>query len=350
MQQNKTYNEFLEKLNKGELSTEQQKTLVELLKSEKGRKKFYNECLFTSALQDILSEEAQPSERIHKISESQRVSSYKKTTYRSKSTMYASLSGVAALFLLGLFFFFKTYNNNTPSIATIELAHNEIRIERGNIEFKAANAYLIKSGDVIKVNSGILKLRLNDGSLLHFDANSQFSIHYDNFSYNLHLETGKLFADIKPQINPLQITTHLSKTIVLGTRFNLEANNTLSQLHLIKGKVSFTRSSDLTQTILEAGEQISTIDMKKTRAFDSTKTINAKLLSWDITQGLLKAKSTKGEVLIFKTLSHDYKKDGIKLYANIFNVQNVVVGQNIQIHYRERGYRELVKVISIDTE
>ena len=345
----KEYHEILDKLKTGDLSAEENKKLTIVLQSAEGRSEFYKNCLFTSALQEVLNEDPNSIEVIKKVhNSSTSIPIVNKKTYRSKKSLYTTLSGIAALLLLGLFFVFQyqTKDAFSPPIATVSLVNNTAWVQRESIKFKAAKGYSLKPGDtLITENKAIITFTYKDNSTIDLGPNTKCVLSNNSKNKTLLLQTGKLYADIKPQVKPMTLYSNNAITTVHGTRFTLENIKNESQLKLSKGRVSFMRTSDHALIHLQAGQQISSVDQNTQPFHQTTMNEDAKFASWDDKKGILTVLNNEKQTVhfILKDSKDVFEKINESNTMKIL-LKQLVHGDIVKLTYQKRAFLELRKI------
>jgi hypothetical protein len=352
----KRYDECLEKLNAGELSKEDYHKLIDTLKNEKDRSQFYRDCLFTSALQEVLNENSDSAEVISSVHrESQRtlpITTPQKVKH-NKFTIFSTLGSIAALFLFGYLVIFqlKAFTPNEATIAKVKQSHSTVWVERNGIKFKAYRGYHLKSGDTLNTDpDALLLLSYNDGSTIHLGSNSKLKLNNSQIEKSIFLEYGKLYADIQPQINAMKIHTHQSTTTVLGTRFILSSHSSLSTLEMHEGKVAFLRSTDQLEIVVQHSTAVSTKDMIIKTQPDKPKNILANFKKWEPNAGILTVITDNGKLETFASPQQFSKSENLHLALNRIEMKKLKIGQKITINYLERGFKQLVNVHSLRSE
>ena len=346
----KEYNELLEKLKSGELSTEENKRLINVLQSTEGRSDFFKNCLFTSTLQDVLSEDPNSIDilkKSHNTSTHSPIIS-KAKPYRSKASVYAAFSGIAALLLLGLFFAFQyqTKDSLSSPIGFVSLVNNNVWIQRESLRFKAVKGYTLKSGDKINTEKdAFISFTYIDQSNIDLGASTQCELSKGFKNKRVHLKTGKLYADIKPQINSMTLFSNNATTIVLGTRFTLENLKNESQLKLNEGKIRFIRTSDQFTINLHSGQKVSSIDLSVTPFRDEEKTIEATYQSWDNDNGVFSVINNDHQKMVFcikhqQNLNENFNQNDL-LRTSLNKLKH---GNHVQLTYRVKAFLELTKI------
>jgi hypothetical protein len=339
------FQELLDKLNDGELNQSDLEAFKSELEDQKTRKQFYKESIFNSALQEILNEDQKSSDVIRKNHQSSRIlQTPTKSIYSSKKGTYTALSGIAALFLIGLFFIIQfKVDENVKSIANIDLSHGDIDIIRGDIIIKAKSNYIIKGNDqlVLRKNS-MLKLTYKDGSNIQLGPGTTVKFNKHKSQKHIELIKGSLFANINKQKEHMTLKSIDSLTTVLGTQFHLHNNTKQTTLRLKKGKLLFSNTH--TQKSLQSNQKINSNNMEVENYTSTLKSIDLKFQLYNDETGVLIAQNKENQRFEFHTnLNNKYIE-----YQNeaFLRLQLKRLNENTLLHiqYYERGYRELVNL------
>ena len=130
------------------------------------------------------------------------------------------------------------------------------------------------------------QLRFHDGSTVTISGNSLLTF-ADNHQKKLRLREGKLSAQVKPQPagKPMLIETRSAILKVLGTRFDLKADLTSTNLTVNEGKVNFKRLSDGSEVDVTAQYHVTTDNEEALTPTLQPNSVNAWKSRLDVNRG-----------------------------------------------------------------
>lgn len=119
------------------------------------------------------------------------------------------------------------------------------------------NGKSIKSGEPLKIDSGLVELQLKQGTTLLVEGPAEWTIDGDNEAT---LKRGKLVARIPKQAIGFTLETPTAKIVDLGTEFGVEVSkSSTTEVLVVKGRVDVNPvggSSAAASTKLQAGEGV----------------------------------------------------------------------------------------------
>ena len=155
---------------------------------------------------------------------------------KRKSILFPTL--IAAAAALAITFFLLPKQESAGEVAQFG---NDAKILRNGKEIKIEKNFKLKLGDKIISDKEKLSFRYQDGTEVILNPESELEITGDNSHKKIFLESGELSADVKPQQKDkkMEISTSTSKAFILGTKFVIKAEESKSNLKVLKGKVHF---------------------------------------------------------------------------------------------------------------
>ncbi len=174
----------------------------------------------------------------------------------NRSFWRAGWMKIAALVALGLTVFSTFWFGGNP-IATITKLEGVVRWTGAD----GKEAYLDKPG--VSLSGGTLETLTPDSTMtMHFEDGTTIAVSgrsnllfSDQEGKFLSLREGMLFADVVPQASgrPLRLNTTSAELTILGTRFEVVADESETQLRVRQGQVEFLRVSDSDSVEVPAG-------------------------------------------------------------------------------------------------
>lgn len=156
--------------------------------------------------------------------------------------------------------------NNQPDIAEIKrlIGNMTISYKDDSETTEAFAGMTIKKGAKLKLdkNSTAL-LGMNDGSYLYI--NKETELDFSSPQYNIRLDSGEIFAMMKPQKDLFKIKTPSAMLTVVGTDFDTKIGDKgETTLSVLKGKVSFENISG--KTMAAKNQQVKASNHTKPKA------------------------------------------------------------------------------------
>ena len=164
----------------------------------------------------------------------------------------------AALFVVGFAVFAMIWFRG-DSLAVIKDVNGAVRWTRidGKTRYFDSAGASVSAGTIESMTpDSSATLTFADGSTVTVSGQSNLMISNDDGKL-LSLRKGVLFASVVPQASsqPVRLTTTAAELTVLGTRFEVFADQTQTKLSVNQGRVALQRVSDDTSVEVQAGYQ-----------------------------------------------------------------------------------------------
>ena len=164
----------------------------------------------------------------------------------------------AALFVVGFAVFTMLWSGG-DSLAVIKDVNGAVRWTRidGKTRYFDSAGASVSAGTIESMTpDSSATLTFTDGSTVTVSGQSNLMISNDDGKL-LSLRKGVLFASVVPQApsQPMRLNTTTAELTVLGTRFELIANQAQTKLSVNEGRVGLQRVSDDTSVEVQAGYQ-----------------------------------------------------------------------------------------------
>jgi len=198
---------------------------------------------------------------------------------KSTPKLFLLVGAIAAMLLISLMLFDQSHKN-LPRITELK---GSLKINGKSLK-KGSRLALGQQIELSKDTS--LAMQYQDGSKVNFSAGSVFYLTDKQGSKYIQLEKGHLQADVEPQLDGKQlvIETPTSKSVILGTSFDLNADQKQARLQVSEGSITMSNRSG-NEDLVKAGEfaiarpRAPVISLKSTKVKASDKAQKA-FLKW----------------------------------------------------------------------